>query len=134
MKRYHAEYPAGTPPKRKATCRRETARTASTRIRRAGRICVGGSLLLLGLAGCRDEAVRRFSGDFTPRERYEQSLLEAGLDSTALGEDWMEAAAEALDRAVTTAGGGSPSGDASLTTSPDTRAIRTVLALLRTAR
>lgn len=64
------------------------------------RAVIGGALLLLGLTGCDEGAVREFFGDYTPRERYEQALRAAGLDGTALGTAWMTAAAEALDGAV----------------------------------
>jgi murein DD-endopeptidase MepM/ murein hydrolase activator NlpD len=59
-------------------------------------------LLLVGLAlvlsACQvPEAVRRM-GDVapTPHERYANSLREAGLDSTALGREWLVAADTAL--------------------------------------
>lgn len=61
---------------------------------------IGGPVLLLVLSGCAEQAVREFFGNYTPRERYEQALREAGLEGTALGMAWMAAAAEALDGAV----------------------------------
>ncbi|HSG81688.1 MAG TPA: peptidoglycan DD-metalloendopeptidase family protein [Gemmatimonadota bacterium] len=57
-------------------------------------------LLWLALAGCSEEAVREFFGHYTPRERYEHALYEAGLDRTALGRDWLAAADAALDGAI----------------------------------
>jgi murein DD-endopeptidase MepM/ murein hydrolase activator NlpD len=64
------------------------------------RIWLVGLLLLLGASGCSTESVREFFGAFTPRERYEQALVRAGIDQTALGSDWIAAAGSALDAAV----------------------------------
>jgi murein DD-endopeptidase MepM/ murein hydrolase activator NlpD len=58
-------------------------------------------LLVLGIAGCDRDSVREFLGNYTPHERYEQVLLEAGLDQTALGRDWIAAAGTALNSAIT---------------------------------
>ncbi len=50
--------------------------------------------------GCgHDGFLGRFHG-YTPHERYEASLRDAGLDQTALGKDWLAAAQRALDAAV----------------------------------
>lgn len=57
-------------------------------------------LLLLAMSGCNEEAVREFLGHYTPHERYERALLDAGLDRTALGRDWLAAGDAALDRAI----------------------------------
>jgi len=59
--------------------------------------------LLLIVAGCDRQRVREFLGNYTPHERYEQALLAAGLDQTALGRDWLAAADTALDQAITVA-------------------------------
>ncbi len=59
-----------------------------------------GLTLLLGIAGCSKEKLRELLGHYTPHERYEQALLAAGLDQTALGRDWITAAGEALNGAV----------------------------------
>ncbi|NIR44238.1 MAG: peptidoglycan DD-metalloendopeptidase family protein [Gemmatimonadetes bacterium] len=61
---------------------------------------MGATLLLWLAGGCSGEAVREFFGYSTPRERYEQALRDAGLHRTALGGDWLAAAAEALDSPV----------------------------------
>jgi murein DD-endopeptidase MepM/ murein hydrolase activator NlpD len=66
----------------------------------ARNVCLCGAALLLGIAGCSKERLREFLGAYTPHERYEQALLAAGLDQTALGRDWIAAADEALDGAV----------------------------------
>lgn len=52
---------------------------------------------MLGISGCGEEMVRDFFGGDTPRERYEEALRQAGLDGTALGEDWLAAAEQALE-------------------------------------
>jgi murein DD-endopeptidase MepM/ murein hydrolase activator NlpD len=57
-------------------------------------------LLLLGVFACDGEPVRDLLGRYTPHERYEVALLEAGLAHTALGRDWMVAAGDALERPV----------------------------------
>jgi murein DD-endopeptidase MepM/ murein hydrolase activator NlpD len=59
-----------------------------------------GLTLLLGLSGCSEEAVREFFGGYTQRDRYEQKLRQSGIDQTALGRDWIEAAESSLDRAI----------------------------------
>ena len=60
-----------------------------------------GGALLLGIAGCSKESLRELLHHYTPHERYEQVLLAAGLDQTALGRDWIAAAGAALDGPVT---------------------------------
>lgn len=59
-----------------------------------------GLLLLLGVSGCSTESVREFFGGYTPRERYEQALRQAGIDQTALGSDWIAVAGASLDDAI----------------------------------
>ena len=66
-----------------------------------GRLWLWGLPLLLGISACGRESLREFFGGYTPRERYEHALLQAGLDRTALGSDWIAAAAAALDNAIT---------------------------------
>ena len=56
---------------------------------------------LLALAGCSKESLRELLHHYTPHERYEQVLLAAGLDQTALGRDWIAAATEALYGPIT---------------------------------
>jgi murein DD-endopeptidase MepM/ murein hydrolase activator NlpD len=53
-------------------------------------------LALLTTGGCRSEAVREFLDNYTPHERYEQRLRDAGLDAIALGREWMAASERAL--------------------------------------
>jgi murein DD-endopeptidase MepM/ murein hydrolase activator NlpD len=60
-----------------------------------------GLPLLLGVSGCGEDTLRELLGNYTPHERYERALREAGLDQTALGSDWLAAAGEALDGAIT---------------------------------
>jgi murein DD-endopeptidase MepM/ murein hydrolase activator NlpD len=60
------------------------------------RFGAGAAALLLVFAGCRSESLREWLGDYTPHERYELRLLEAELDETALGHDWIAAAESAL--------------------------------------
>lgn len=64
------------------------------------RIWLGGVGLLLAIAGCGEESLREFLGHYTPHERYEQTLLESGLDQTALGREWIAAATAALSDAI----------------------------------
>jgi murein DD-endopeptidase MepM/ murein hydrolase activator NlpD len=52
------------------------------------------------VAGCGDEGLRGLFRGYTPHERYERSLREAGLDQTALGGDWIAASQRALDAAI----------------------------------
>ncbi|MGD8700643.1 MAG: hypothetical protein PVJ43_15205, partial [Gemmatimonadales bacterium] len=59
-----------------------------------------GGLLLVGIFACSKESLREILHHYTPHERYEQVLLAAGLDQTALGRDWISAAAAALDAPV----------------------------------
>ena len=59
-----------------------------------------GLVLLLGVAGCSDERLREIFDHYTPHERYERRLRDAGLDQTALGRDWVAVAEEALQTAV----------------------------------
>ncbi|KPK79074.1 MAG: hypothetical protein AMS25_13860 [Gemmatimonas sp. SM23_52] len=63
------------------------------------RLC--GLPLLFAVSGCGEEPLRELFGSYTPHERYEQALREAGLDQTALGSDWIAAAGAALDAAIT---------------------------------
>jgi len=56
---------------------------------------------LLAVTGCSKESLRELLHHYTPHERYEQVLLAAGLDQTALGRDWIAAAAAALDSPIT---------------------------------
>lgn len=58
------------------------------------------ALVLVGLSACSRESIQEFFGNYTPRERYERRLQEAGLDQTALGRDWLGAAGQALEQAV----------------------------------
>jgi murein DD-endopeptidase MepM/ murein hydrolase activator NlpD len=66
------------------------------------RVGIGSSafLLLVTMTGCGEDAFRGLFSGYTPHERYEQGLREAGLDQTALGADWIAAASAALDGAV----------------------------------
>jgi murein DD-endopeptidase MepM/ murein hydrolase activator NlpD len=72
-------------------------RTAAQFLRRFG------ALLALGTTSCDREPLRGLVDGYTPHERYEIALLEAGLAQTALGRDWMVAAGDALERPVTVA-------------------------------
>jgi murein DD-endopeptidase MepM/ murein hydrolase activator NlpD len=65
------------------------------------RVLLCGLLLLFGISGCSEESLPGFLRGYTPHERYEAVLLNAGLDQTALGRDWIAAANEALDDAIT---------------------------------
>lgn len=58
-------------------------------------------MMLLGIGGCSKESLRELLYHYTPHERYEQVLLATGLDQTALGRDWIAAAAAALDGPIT---------------------------------
>jgi murein DD-endopeptidase MepM/ murein hydrolase activator NlpD len=51
-----------------------------------------------GLVGsaCGEESLKGLFVGYTPHEQYEQSLKEAGLDQTALGQDWIAASVEAI--------------------------------------
>ncbi len=53
-------------------------------------------LALFALLGCQSKTVREFLDNYTPHERYERRLHAAGLDQTALGGEWIAAAAAAL--------------------------------------
>jgi murein DD-endopeptidase MepM/ murein hydrolase activator NlpD len=57
-------------------------------------------LLLVTLSACDRQSIQDFFTSYTPRERYERRLQETGLDQTALGRDWMEAASEVLERPI----------------------------------
>ncbi|MFC1660915.1 peptidoglycan DD-metalloendopeptidase family protein [Gemmatimonadota bacterium] len=58
--------------------------------------------LTLGLAGCRGtEIIREFFRDPTPHEAYVLGLFHAGLDSTALGREWIQASRDALSNPLT---------------------------------
>ena len=59
-----------------------------------------GLVLLLGVAACSDERLREIFDHYTPHERYERRLRDAGLDQTALGRDWVAAAQASLDAAI----------------------------------
>ena len=53
--------------------------------------------LLSSAAGCRTlEQVDRLFDHRTPRERYQDALVAAGLEHTALARDWTNAAEQAL--------------------------------------
>ncbi len=55
--------------------------------------------VILALGGCEQvEKVQDHYRDVTPREAYAASLRQAGLTETALGHDWMQAGAGALER------------------------------------
>src|SRR5687767_8411634 len=58
------------------------------------------SAALLGTAACgADDALRdALTPTLTPHERYVKRLRDAGLDSTALGRDWIGAAERAVER------------------------------------
>jgi murein DD-endopeptidase MepM/ murein hydrolase activator NlpD len=58
------------------------------------------SALTVVSGACGSDMMRSWLDNATPRERYEQALLDAGLDQTALGRDWLAAGAAALERAV----------------------------------
>lgn len=68
------------------------------RTRRLHWLC---GLVLLGLVGCSKESLRELLHHYTPHEQYEQVLLAAGLDQTALGRDWIAAAATVLEGPIT---------------------------------
>ena len=57
-------------------------------------------VLLLGLAACgAEEALRdALTPTLTPHERYAKGLRDAGLDSTALGREWIAAAERAVQQ------------------------------------
>jgi len=61
--------------------------------------CVVG-LIGLAVTSCGEDGLRGLFHGYTPHERYERSLQDAGLDQTALGADWLAAAQRALDSAV----------------------------------
>jgi murein DD-endopeptidase MepM/ murein hydrolase activator NlpD len=67
----------------------------------AKRLWFCGLPLLLAVSACGEESLRELFGSYTPHERYEQALREAGLDQTALGSEWITAAGAALDGAIT---------------------------------
>jgi murein DD-endopeptidase MepM/ murein hydrolase activator NlpD len=56
--------------------------------------------LSCGAAACGEGSLRGLFVGYTPHERYEHSLREAGLDQTALGGDWIAAAARAISDPV----------------------------------
>jgi murein DD-endopeptidase MepM/ murein hydrolase activator NlpD len=56
--------------------------------------------LAVAATGCGEDSLRGLFSGYTPHERYERGLREAGLDQTALGSDWVTAASAALDGAV----------------------------------
>ena len=53
-------------------------------------------LLALAVAGCEGRLSSPLAPALSPHERYAQSLRDAGLDSTLLGQRWVDASAEAL--------------------------------------
>lgn len=61
-------------------------------------LAAGASALALACAGGGDASVR-FGGD-SPRDEYQAQLREVGLHASALGRDWVTAAARALDGPV----------------------------------
>ena len=72
-----------------------------TFLRRIGRALLAAALV--GAAACgADEALRHvLTPAMTPHERYERRLRDAGLDSTALGREWIIAAEKAIRQPVT---------------------------------
>lgn len=63
--------------------------------------CAAILLPVLFLAGCRQaETVREFLRDPTPHQEYLVGLWNAGLASSALGQDWIQASGEALANPV----------------------------------
>ncbi len=60
----------------------------------------GSAGLLLGATSCRFEGEHEAFAGYTPHERYEYGLRTAGLDETALGQDWLAAANRALETPV----------------------------------
>jgi murein DD-endopeptidase MepM/ murein hydrolase activator NlpD len=60
-------------------------------------LCVVTLVTLSSVAvACDEGAVRDLFVGYTAHERYEQSLRQTGLDRTALGRDWLAAAARAI--------------------------------------
>jgi hypothetical protein len=51
------------------------------------------------VAGC-DRVRHALERDVSPHERYARSLRDAGLDSTALGREWLGAAASSIAHAT----------------------------------
>lgn len=60
-------------------------------------LCCG---LLVGLVACGGDSFRGLFAGYSAHELYERGLTEAGLDQTALGRDWLAAAATALENPV----------------------------------
>ncbi len=60
----------------------------------------GLGCLMLCMTSCGTEGGHAPFAGYTPHERYEHGLKEAGLDQTALGRDWMAAANRALEAPV----------------------------------
>jgi len=56
--------------------------------------------LCCGAVACGEDSLRGLFVGYTPHERYEQSLRQAGLDQTALGREWLTAAAKAVSNPV----------------------------------
>lgn len=71
----------------------------SDEIKRLGFLLSLAGVLLA--TGCGEDSFRGLFVGATPHERYERGLVDAGLDQTALGQDWIRAAANALVDAVT---------------------------------
>ena len=65
-----------------------------------GCILVLGALGALGACGRVNDALRHAARPESPHERYARSLRDAGLDSTALGRDWLAAAERSLGGAA----------------------------------
>jgi murein DD-endopeptidase MepM/ murein hydrolase activator NlpD len=66
------------------------------------RVAAVAALGLSGL-GCGEESLRGLFVGYTPHEQYEQSLREVGLDQTALGQDWLLQAVQAVSSPVAVA-------------------------------
>ena len=64
---------------------------------------LGTLLAVLFTVSCGSEERHEAPAGYTPHERYEHGLREAGLDLTALGQDWLAAANRALDAPVSIA-------------------------------
>ena len=72
-----------------------------TLLRRTARIAIAAALVGAAAACGADEALRNvLTPTLTPHERYEKRLRDAGLDSTALGHEWIAAAERAVRQPV----------------------------------
>jgi len=65
------------------------------------RTVFGMLVVVFFTASCVSEGGHGAFTGYTPHERYEHGLREAGLDVTALGRDWLAAASHALEEPVT---------------------------------